>query len=227
MSKSTLFLFTVSVIIQASFLAFPILAGEAPSPASPALPSSRPLTMVAAQLDFTPAFTIYMPLISRAKPTNSMAQVVLQPDEVPLGFRLSNAGVITDFIQLQHLLPVEGYQAIYFNFSQLFSGPSFIINFAIRFQNPQGAQGYIQFIHQNLLNQPDETVVELPIAALGEETIAYQTIRTPADEIASVINIVMIRKGNIIAVVNTGGFFPVAADPALIMSLAGIISSKF
>lgn len=167
---------------------------------------------------------IYLPLVAKAPPTNSMAQYVLQPGDVPAGYDINPnaAGVMTFTVEMQQFHPVEGFQVGYVNYSLLFSGPFVISNDVILFPSPTDAHNYLEFVKQNLATDPGFS--PLPVV-LGDEVVAYQWVTTE-DNITLVINIIYFRKGNMISDVFTGGLFPVAADYNFTLSLAQVVLAK-
>jgi hypothetical protein len=141
-------------------------------------------------------------------PYNLSAQdIVLQLSDMPPGYALDeeDSGPVDLSDELLQMGAVEGYEVTYTNFDLFFTGTPLVYNLAVVFRTTEGAQSYVQMVRQNIIDDPEGTLVSCP--TLGDETVAG---REEAEDGSYVAYVIAFRKGNLTAGIGTGGLLGVA-----------------
>jgi hypothetical protein len=191
---------TVSIVAIAVLAVVCVLTVASGSPA---------LEVAAADGTLTP--WAYLPFVSRQElpaPYNLRAErIVLQLSDMPSGYALDEeeSGPLEFSDTLLQMGAVDGYKVTYTNFDLFFTGTPLVYNLAIVFKTTEGARSYIQLVRQNIIDDPQGTLVSCP--TLGDETVAG---RSEAEDDPYVAYVIAFRKGNLAVGIGTGGLLGVA-----------------
>lgn len=133
--------------------------------------------------------------------------MVLQLSDMPSGYALDedDSGPVEFSDKLLQMGAVDGYEVTYTNFDLLFTGTPLVYDLAIVFRTTEGAQSYIQMVRQNIIDDPEGTLVSCP--TIGDETIAG---RAQSEDDSYVGYVIAFRKGNLTSGIATAGLLGVA-----------------